>query len=204
MEDRTEKKTEVHVDLPALKSRSSILDPRSSIFLIGYRGTGKSTVARLLAARLGWNWLDADAVLEARAGRTVREIFADEGEAGFRDHEAQVLKELAGCQRCVIATGGGVVLRHENRRLMRSAGPVIWLTADAETIWKRLQEDATTAERRPALTVGGLAEVRQLLEIREPWYRECASLTVDTAGRSPEDVAVWILQHWPYPTPGGP
>jgi shikimate kinase len=164
------------------------------VFLIGYRGTGKSTVARLLARRLGWDWLDADSVLEERAGRTIREIFAGEGEAGFRAREAALLEELCHCQRHVIATGGGVILREENRRRLRAAGvAVVWLVADADTIWRRLEADATTAQRRPALTVGGLGEVRELLRVREPFYRECAGWSVETAARSPAEVADLIL-----------
>jgi shikimate kinase len=162
------------------------------VLLIGYRGTGKSTVARLLAQRLGWDWLDADAVLEERAGRSIRDLFAAEGEAGFRAREAALLEELCRCQRHVIATGGGVILREENRRRLRAAGPVVWLVADPETIWQRLQADAATAQRRPPLTVGGLAEVRELLQVREPLYRECACCSVETAGRSPAEVAAVI------------
>jgi shikimate kinase len=163
------------------------------IFLIGYRGTGKSTVARLLAERLGWAWVDADALLEARHGRSIRQIFADEGEAGFREREAALLGELCGLRRHVVATGGGVVLRPQNRQRLREAGRVVWLTADPQTIWGRLQQDHTTAERRPALTVGGLAEIEELLRVREPWYRACAHVTVDTAGRSPADVTAAVL-----------
>ena len=163
------------------------------IFLVGYRCTGKTTVARLVAGRLGWPWLDADAVLEERAGCSVRAVFAAEGEAGFRRREADVLEDLCRRGRHVIATGGGVVLGADNRARLRAAGRVVWLTADAETIWRRVQADATTAERRPALTVGGLAEVRQLLEAREALYRETAHHTVETAGRTPEEVAELVL-----------
>jgi shikimate kinase len=165
------------------------------LFLIGYRGTGKTTVARLLAGRLGWAGLDADDLLEARAGQTIRAVFAEEGEAGFREREAAVLEELCRRPRCVVATGGGVVLRPENRQRLKEAGLVVWLTADAETIWARLQQDAATAERRPALTIGGLAEVRELLAAREPLYRASAHWAVDTVGRTPEVVADLILAH---------
>jgi shikimate kinase len=166
------------------------------IFLTGSRGTGKSTVARLLAERLGWDWVDADAVIEARAGRSIREIFAAEGEAGFRARETAELAELCQRRRHVIATGGGIVLAEENRRRIRQAGWVVWLTADPETLWRRIQQDATTADRRPNLTVGGLSEVEELLRRREPLYRECADLQVDTARRSPEEVAELILAAW--------
>ena len=162
---------------------------RPLVFLIGYRGTGKSAVAELLAERLGWDAVDADALIEARAGQNIREIFQREGEAGFRAREAILLEELCGRSNLVIATGGGVILRDENREHLRKSGLSVWLTADASTIWQRLQTDVTTAQRRPNLTVGGLPEVEELLRVREPLYRACADLTVDTVGRSPEDVA---------------
>jgi shikimate kinase len=163
------------------------------IFLVGYRGSGKTTVARLLAGRLGWQWLDADVLLEERAGRSIRRIFEEEGEAAFRRMESELLDELCGGQRQVIATGGGIVLSEANRRRLREAGCVVWLDADATTLWQRMREDATTAERRPNLTVGGLAEVEQLLRAREPFYRECAALRIDTTGRTPEAVVEEII-----------
>jgi shikimate kinase len=166
------------------------------ILLVGYRCTGKTTVARLLAERLGWDWVDADTVLEARTGRNIREVFAAEGEAGFRTHESAALVELCQRQRHVIATGGGVVLAAENRQRLRQAGWVVWLTADAATLWQRLQQDAATTERRPNLTVGGRVEIEELLHRREPLYRACADVQIDTAGRSPEQVVELILAAW--------
>jgi shikimate kinase len=177
----------------ATSSSSLIRHPTSLFFLVGYRATGKSTVARLLAEQLGWAWVDADELLERRHGRTIRQIFAEEGEAGFRDKEAALLEELCRGERLVVATGGGVVLRPENRQRLRTGGLVFWLTADAQTIWERLQRDPTTGERRPTLTVGGLAEVEELLRVREPHYRECAEVAVDTRGRTPEDIVAAIL-----------
>jgi len=166
----------------------------SLLFLIGYRGTGKTTVARLLAEKLGWKWLDADDVLETRFGRSIRAIFADEGETGFREKETAVLADLCKLQNHVVATGGGVIMRSENREQMRQAGLVVWLYADADTLWKRLQTDASTSERRPDLTCGGLAEIEQLLAVRQPRYAACAHLSVDTAGREPLEVVDELLQ----------
>jgi len=163
-----------------------------NIFLIGYRCTGKTTVACLLAKKLGWDWVDADIVLETRWGKTVRQIFADDGETGFRDKEEQILAELCRLQRSVVATGGGVIVRETNRQRMRLAGKVVWLTADAQTIWERFKADAATAEKRPPLTVGGLAEIEELLKIREPLYRACADFTISTAGQSTGEIAQQI------------
>src|SRR5436190_14205402 len=114
------------------------IPPASRVFLVGPRGSGKTTVAALVAARLGWEHLDADAELERRFGRTVRAIFAEEGEAGFRDKEAAVLVDLCRLEEHVLATGGGVVLRPENRERLKSAGRVVWLTAAPETLAARL------------------------------------------------------------------
>lgn len=167
-----------------------IADPAPPLFLIGSRGSGKTTVARLLAQRLGWPWLDADVLLEERAGRTIRAVFADEGEVGFRERESALLRELAELSSHVLATGGGVVLRPENRALLRR-GHVVWLTAPPALLWERLQSDATTATRRPDLAQGGLAEIEQLLATRAPLYASCAALTVDAAA-PPETVAATI------------
>jgi shikimate kinase len=164
------------------------------IFLIGYRGTGKTTVARLLADRLGRASHDADAVLEARHGQSIRDIFAAEGESGFRARESAVLAELARRDNAVIATGGGVIVRPENRELLKR-GTVIWLTAPADVLWQRLQADATTAERRPDLAQGGLAEIEDLLRARTPHYEACADWQVDTSRHEPAEVAR-LIHDW--------
>jgi shikimate kinase len=169
-------------------------DSPAAIFLIGYRGTGKTTVARLLAGLLGWPWLDADEILETRYGRSIRSIFAEEGEGSFRDKEAALLDELCRLRRHVIAMGGGVILRPDNRDKLKASGLVVWLRADAATLWQRLKQDAATPERRPVLTRGGLAEIEELLKVREPLYAACAHRTVDTAGRRPDQVAAAIFQ----------
>jgi len=131
-------------------------------------------------------------LIETRHGSTIRSIFEREGEAGFRAAESAVLQELSRRGHQVIATGGGVVLAAHNRAILRATGRTAWLIADAETLWQRISTDETSAERRPKLTVGGPREVEELLHRREPFYRECADCTVDTAGRSPEEIAALV------------
>ena len=164
------------------------------IFLIGYRGTGKTTLAQELAARLGRDWIDADDVVEARAGKTIAAIFAEDGEAAFRDLEAQAVAELCGRTRTVVGLGGGAVLREESRRAIQAAGPIVWLTASVETIQARMATDTTTAARRPNLTnAGGRIEIEKVLAERTPIYRACATFVVDTEGKEPSEVADEIV-----------
>ena len=166
-----------------------------NIVLIGYRGTGKTTVGRLVAEQLHWPLIDADVELERRAGRTIREIFATDGETTFRDLETQVLSDLLQAEGQVLSLGGGVVLRPENREQIRAANHrVVWLQATVEAIYTRIHGDPTTAERRPALTAsGGYEEIVQLLAAREPLYSECAEFIVATAGKTAEQVAAEVV-----------
>jgi shikimate kinase len=169
------------------------------IALIGYRGSGKTEVARLVALRLGWDWVDADVEIELRAGKSIAAIFADDGEDKFRDLESAVLEDLLKRDRAVLALGGGVVLREENQQKllqeqMLKRGRVVWLKAPPKTLWARIQADATTAARRPNLTAtGGVEEIKRLLKIRSPLYRECADVEIDTAGKPAASVAEEIL-----------
>src|SRR5262249_10474005 len=151
------------------------------LFLIGYRGAGKTVVAPLVAAQLGWDWCDADQVLERRLGKTIGRIFQDHGEPEFRRLEIQVLDEVSGLERHVIATGGGVIHSAENRARLRQ-GRVVWLTADPVTLWNRMSRDTT---QRPDLAQGGLAEVEETLRVRSPIYAACADFTIDTIAMTP-------------------
>ncbi|MBN2022705.1 MAG: shikimate kinase [Pirellulales bacterium] len=164
------------------------------LILIGYRATGKTTLAGLLAARLGWDWIDADVEIERRAGKSIKRIFAEDGEPAFRELEVQVTADLCARDRLVLAAGGGAPMREENRRAMRAAGRVVWLTASAKSIHRRMTGDATTASRRPDLTDrGGLDEIVQLLTRREPIYRQTAHHVVDTEDKLPETLVAEIL-----------
>jgi shikimate kinase len=164
-----------------------------NIFLVGYRGSGKTTVAAALAEKLGWNWVDADAELERKQGKTIKQIFANQGEAAFREYEAAVLNEIAAGDLQIAALGGGVILREANQHLLKKRGKVVWLKAPAEVLFQRIQLDATTAERRPNLTAqGGIDEIRTLLAQREPLYAAVADLQVQ-ADRPPAEVANTII-----------
>lgn len=168
--------------------------PNALIFLIGYRGTGKSTVARQLANRLASDWVDSDDLIEARAGKSIARIFAEDGEPAFRELEAAVIQELCDTSRCVVALGGGAVVREDTRRAIAAAGPIVWLTATVESILARLAADASTSSRRPNLTaVGGREEIETVLAARTPIYEACATLIVDTDGKTAVEVADEII-----------
>jgi shikimate kinase len=155
-----------------------------NIALIGYRGTGKSTIGRHVAAHLRMEFIDADVLLVERAGKSIKAIFEMEGEAAFREREAGIIRELAGRTNLLIATGGGVVLRPENVEALRQRATVIWLQADAETLHARIIADPVTAASRPHLAGGGLEEVRKLLAVREPLYASAAHVTLDVSSLS--------------------
>jgi shikimate kinase len=164
------------------------------ITLIGYRGSGKSAVAPLVAQRLGWAWIDADAEIERRAGRTIREIFDADGEPRFRELERETLAELLMREQIVVAAGGGAVLDAGTRRRMREAGPVVWLEAPADVLHARITADASTAARRPNLTArGGVDEIREMLAKREPLYRETATIVIDAGRAAAMQIAEQIL-----------
>ncbi len=168
------------------------------ITLIGYRGCGKTTVGALLSARLGWTCVDADEELERRAGRSIREIFAADGEAAFRTLEREVVAELLAKDRLVLAAGGGAILAEETRVRMRASGPVVWLRAPVADLARRISADSTTAGRRPQLTDAGVtAEIESVLHGREPLYRAAATIVIDTGGRSPAEVTAAVYEALP-------
>ncbi len=167
---------------------------KDNLYLIGYRCTGKSAVSHILAKALQWTAVDADVLLEQHFRKTIKQIFAEEGEAGFRDKESLILQTISKTNNQVVATGGGVILRPENRSRLKDTGQVVWLQASPQTLWERMQKDSTTEERRPNLSKGGLQEIEELLQFREPLYAECADLIVDSGKLSPEEVADTILQ----------
>ena len=165
-----------------------------NIFLTGYRATGKTSVAQLVADQLMLEAIDADIFLESKARMTIAEIFEAEGEQGFRERESSVVHQLAQRDELVVALGGGAIVREENRRAIQGRGVTVWLTASPEIIFDRMSTDPLTGKRRPNLTAtGGLQEIQQLLEQRNPLYQEVADFSVDTEQMSPAEVAGEII-----------
>jgi shikimate kinase len=165
-----------------------------NIVLIGYRGAGKSEVARALAERLAWQWFDSDDEVERRAGKSIATIFAEQGESAFRDLESHAVLDLAQRDHAVMALGGGAILRIESREAIKRHGKIVWLTASGETLWRRINADPATVARRPPLSAsGGITEILATLEAREGIYRACADLEVDTENRTCGEVADAIV-----------
>ncbi len=140
-------------------------------------GAGKSTVGRLLAERLGYRFYDSDHEIEARTGATIPMIFDIEGEQGFRQREAQVIDELTQLPEIVLATGGGAVLRAENRKHLRSRGFVIYLQSDVDNLFNRVKHDRSRPLLQNEDPKGTLAAI---LKEREPLYKEVADLVIQT------------------------
>jgi shikimate kinase len=162
-----------------------------NIVLIGYRGTGKSTVGRLLAARLGRELVSTDAEIVKRAQRTIPEIVAQQGWDYFRDLESDVCRELAGRDQLVIDTGGGAILRTQNVEALKKDGTLFWLTASIETIVKRIGGDS----QRPSLTgtKSFVDEIQDVLRERTPKYQAAADHTIVTDDRSINQLIETVL-----------
>lgn len=159
---------------------------RSNIFLVGPMGAGKSTIGRLLASELNLFFRDSDRVIEERTGADIPWIFDMEGEDGFRDRETAVLTELATEADVVIATGGGIILRPQNREIMQTSGYVCYLTASIDQLVERTSRD----KKRPLLQVDNPRQkIIDLLSHRDPLYRATADFVINTDRRSPKAVA---------------
>jgi shikimate kinase len=161
-----------------------------NIVLIGFMGCGKSSIGRRLANRLGHEFIDSDELIVSQAGRSISEIFAEEGEERFRERETLSLRGLLETPNIVLATGGGAVLREENRMLLHRIGKVVWLHADAETLFER----ASRSRKRPLLDVENPRSVfNALLESRMPVYQSAADLQVIASGLSHEQTVEEII-----------
>ena len=162
-----------------------------NLILIGYRGTGKSTVARLLASRLGWESVSTDALIIERAKLPIPEIVSTFGWDHFRDLETAVCKDLQGKDHLIIDTGGGLILRNVNVEALKPGGVMCWLTATVETISRRIAHDS----QRPSLTSGKtfLEEIEEVLRERTPRYQAAADFFVETDSDSADQVADRVL-----------
>jgi shikimate kinase len=159
--------------------------PAGHVLLVGFMGSGKSSVGLLLAQRLGVAFVDLDDRIAQEAGVPIPTIFAEEGERGFRDRESRALSALALEPPAVVACGGGIVSRAENRRALRDLGTVVYLRVSAGESARR----CGAGEGRPMLSERSAHEVAELLEEREPYYVAVADVQLDTDGRMPETVA---------------
>ena len=162
-----------------------------NIVLIGYRGTGKSTLGRLLAARLGRELVSTDAEIVKRARRTILEIVAQQGWDYFRDLESDICRELASRDQLVIDTGGGAILRAQNIEALKKEGIVFWLRASVETIARRIGGDS----HRPSLTgtKSFVDEIQDVLQERTPKYQAAADHIIVTDGRSIDQLIETVL-----------
>jgi shikimate kinase len=164
----------------------------SNIILIGFMGCGKSSIGRRLAQRLGHRFLDSDDLVTARAGKSVSEIFASEGEEAFRKLETAELQALTGSSKIVLATGGGAILSAVNRDILHQLGIVIWLHADGETLFER----ATRSRKRPLLEVENpRSTFFTLMESRLPFYGGTTDLKIVATGLSHEQTVEKVLEH---------
>ncbi len=196
-----------------MTSDPALLHTRRSgqgLALVGYRGTGKSTVGRILATRSERPFLDADLEIEARAGRSASAILTEEGEPVFRDWEERTLAELTmQSPTAVIATGGGVVLREVNRRRLRDFGFIVWLTAEPTELATRLQADPRGLSARPSLTAAGtLAEIANILaDSYAAFTKSWPTLSIDTKRQDPRSSCrppslAWLVSRNDVLSPG--
>lgn len=175
---------------------------KKKVILTGYRATGKTTVGRLLAARLGVAFLDTDAEIEERENRSIPEMVKKDGWEYFRGRERELLHELVARKDGVIASGGGAIIHEEAWRELMKTGLVVWLSTDIVTICQRLAADEKkNSGQRPTLTGKEITtEVAEVLALREPLYRKGSHLVIDSAGNTPAaivDKILVVLEEYP-------
>jgi shikimate kinase len=176
----------------SLKLRDSIrlMKPLHNIFLIGPMGVGKTTIGKVLSEELGMDFFDSDREIEASTGADIPWIFDVEGEVGFRIRESKMIEILTQRKKIVLATGGGAILAPENRRWLSSRGTVVYLRASIKQQFERTSRD----KNRPLLqTPDPEKRIKELMQVRDPLYREAADLIVDTNRRNPKAVCNEIL-----------
>lgn len=177
-----------------------------NIVLVGFMGTGKTTLGKIAAKKAGFQFLDLDREIEKLAGKPIPRIFAEDGEDAFRAMETRVLTGLRDRDRHVISTGGGIVMRPENHSLLRDLGCVVWLHTKKRIIFERVSRNAN----RPLLqTADPLATICELVELRKPFYKAVADVKVKTTYLEMNEAVTGILEsaswffslHWPEKSP---
>ncbi len=164
------------------------------IVLIGYRCTGKTSVGKRLAERLGTPFYDTDELIQSEAGKTIREMVDTEGWDAFRARERAIIEQLPLSADAVIAAGGGAVMDAANRKALKEKAICVWLMADVKTICERMRNDTASNAQRPPLSSNGLEEeTAKILEARRPFYQETADCTIDTSGKGIETIVDEIL-----------
>ncbi len=162
-----------------------------NVVLVGFMGCGKTTLGHRLAASLGLEFVDTDALIESAAGMSIPDIFAKEGETGFRGRETDVLRGLIGRQGLIISTGGGIVTIPSNHEILKSIGIITWVTTSDLILWNRVRR----GKDRPLLQSKSPRKTfNDLLTARKPLYEGLADITVDTRGLNPQDSAYGISE----------
>ena len=168
-------------------SRNVERNDERPIFLVGFMGAGKTTVGQVLAKQLNYDFLDLDSVIERRAGKSVQQVFADQGEQVFRLLEREAIEFCRGLKNSVIALGGGAFISEENRKALGEIGVTVWLDCPLEICLERVGGDSS----RPLL--GNVTEMKSLLDKRRPAYA-LADYAAQTGTMSPDEVAVEIIR----------
>jgi shikimate kinase len=169
------------------------------IILIGYRCTGKTSVGKKIAERLDIPFYDTDEIIQSHTNKTIREIVEKDGWDAFRAEERAIIKQFPSLAHGIIAAGGGAIMDVGNRKALKQDGVCVWLTADVSTIVERMRNDRATTAQRPSLSDSGVEqETEEILETREPIYKEMADCIVDTAGKEIDavvDEVCSVLDH---------
>jgi shikimate kinase len=168
----------------------------SNVFLIGYRCTGKSSVGKLLSAKLGRPFIDTDSLLVSESGISIKEIVETHGWETFREMEHAIVKQVCSLERQVVATGGGVVLNEANVNPMKKKGRLVWLKAVPETIKTRMMLDQDTEAFRPSLTSrNSISEIEEMLIEREPFYKQAMDFWVETDNMGLDAIVASIVEN---------
>ena len=171
------------------------------LFLTGYRGSGKSTIAPLIARLTNGDWVDIDELVELSAQKPISHIFADDGESEFRQLEHQAIGSVVGPTNddspLVVSLGGGAITFANNRELIAGSGKTVYLRGTVDTLWQRISTDPVSGDKRPDLTdQGGRAEVQQMLKLRNEIYESNSDFQIDIDSLTPEAIAKAIVAWW--------